>query len=529
MDVSLQPSRCSISRPVPALVAMSLAAGASTASAGEMPAAVAPAPATLPATSPTVEELTTPVARVLSIDAAVQEALRRNPTLEDASAAIRRAQAVLAEARALSLPRLDGDARFTLQGPIPTFTFTQPSTMPGQPGRSQEISFGKPFTRSFSIAGTYEVDVVGRQRFSREAAGRGVNVARGAFYQTQNELVYAVQNIYIAALRARELIGVYEEALRNAQEQLRVAQAQLRAGTAPEFDVLRASVQVANVRQNQVAAAATHRRTLANLVQLLGVDPQARLELVPLDLPPEPDAVALAAAREALEPGPAAPQPERRPGDVRVPPGAPDPGGALPRTLEAALSEAFSRRPEVYRAEWARRAAESRARLQRTGNLPSVGLTAGFAYNPDQAGLAVETQSWSLVANVTIPIWDAGLTRARARQAQADVASAAAQLRQAQDVVAQEVKQAQIDLEEAAQRRRAASANTAQAREALRVARVRYNAGLAPNVEVTDAEAALTLARSNEVNASYDSLSALASLNRALGRYAVEALAQILR
>src|SRR3712207_7540239 len=53
-----------------------------------------------------------------------------------------------------------------------------------------------------------------------------------------------------------------------------------------------------------------------------------------------------------------------------------------------------------------------------------------------------------------------------------------------------------------------------------------YTAGLAPNVEVTDAEAALTQARANEVNAAYDYVAALANLNRSLGRYASDTLAR---
>ena len=127
-----------------------------------------------------------------------------------------------------------------------------------------------------------------------------------------------------------------------------------------------------------------------------------------------------------------------------------------------------------------------------------------------------------------MPLFDAGLTRARTRQARADLQTASSQLRAARNTVAEEVKQTLIDMEEARERRVSAAANSRQAREALRIARVRYNAGLAPNVEVTDAEAALTQARSNEVNAGYDYLAALANLNRSLGRYASSTLALLL-
>jgi outer membrane protein TolC len=447
---------------------------------------------------------------MLSLDQAVQIALQANPGLTEAQAAVRRAEAVVAEARSFQLPRLDGDAQFTLQGPIPEFTITTPSPTPGAPPVERTIPFGRTFTKNFSITGTFDPDPFGRLRANTRAARRQVNVSRGTLYTTRNELVFAVQNVYLAALRSQELINVAREAVEAAREQLRVAEAQLRAGTAPEFDVLRARVQVQNLLQNQVTAEANFRRTASMLSRILSLNPQQRLELVPVALPPESDALVEATAMQAIETPPAL-----------AAPGA-APGAPIPTALETALGEAFSSRPEIYRSEWARRAAEARVQFERRGRYPSLGLTAGFQYNPDQTGLAVQTKTWSIIANVTVPIWDAGLAQARTRQARADVAAAAAQLTAARDTVAEEVKIALEDLRDAAERRRSASANVTEAREALRIARVRYTAGLAPNVEVTDAEAALTQARSNEVNAAYDLLAALANLNRSLGRYVGE-------
>jgi outer membrane protein TolC len=490
------------SRFTAALSALPLLAAAGVPAAAQQPAT--PAPAAAPGT---------PATRVLALDEAVQLAIRQNPTLEEATAAVRRAEAVVAEVRSFQLPRLDGNAQFTVQGPIPTFMFTSPSTVPGQPGRTQEIAFGKTFTRNFSIAGSYNPDPFGRLGNQREAARRQVNVARGGYYTAQNELVFAVQNVYLTALRAQELVKVQQEALEAAQEQLRVAEAQLRAGTAPEFDVLRARVQVENIRQNLVSAGANVRRAVASLSRLLSIDATSTVELVPVSLPEGAGGVAATTAREVL---------------------TPLAGGAVvaaptPTTVEAALSQAFTQRPEVYRAEWARRAAEAVVKFERKGRLPDVSLTAGGFYNPDVTGFAAIDKSWSVIANVAIPIWDAGLSRARTRQAQADVDAAAARLGSARDQVAEDVKTSLVDVEDASERRRTAVANVGQAREALRIAQVRYTAGLAPNVEVTDAEAALTLARGNAVNADYDYIAALAALNRALGAYAGDALAEMRR
>jgi outer membrane protein TolC len=277
--------------------------------------------------------------------------------------------------------------------------------------------------------------------------------------------------------------------------------------------VLRARVQVENIRQNLVSAGANVRRAVASLSRLLSIDATSTVELVPVSLPEGAGGVAATTAREVL---------------------TPLAGGAVvaaptPTTVEAALSQAFTQRPEVYRAEWARRAAEAVVKFERKGRLPDVSLTAGGFYNPDVTGFAAIDKSWSVIANVAIPIWDAGLSRARTRQAQADVDAAAARLGSARDQVAEDVKTSLVDVEDASERRRTAVANVGQAREALRIAQVRYTAGLAPNVEVTDAEAALTLARGNAVNADYDYIAALAALNRALGAYAGDALAEMRR
>jgi len=449
--------------------------------------------------------------RVLGLDEAVQLAIRQNPTLDEATAAIRRAEAVVAEVRSFQLPRLDGNARLTVQGPIPVFTFTSQPTTPGGPVRTQEIAFGKTFTRNFSISGTYDPDPFGRIRSQREIAQRQVNVSRGTYYSAQNELVFAVQNVYLSGLRAQELVGVQREALSAAQEQLRVAEAQLRAGTAPEFDVLRAKVQVENTRQNLVSAEATVKRTIASLARLLSLEANVPVELVPVALPANAEGVAGDTARRLLDPLTESDQA----------------AAAVPTTLDAALQQAFTGRPEVYRAEWARRAALARVDFERKGRLPDVTLSANGFFDPDVTGFAAIDKSWSIVANIAIPIWDAGLSRARTNQAKADVAAASAQLKSARDEVIEDVKTALIDVENAMDRRRTAEANVEQAREALRIARVRYTAGLAPNVEVTDAEAALTQARANTVNAAYDYISALAALNRALGSYAGDALAAL--
>jgi OMF family outer membrane factor len=81
-----------------------------------------------------------------------------------------------------------------------------------------------------------------------------------------------------------------------------------------------------------------------------------------------------------------------------------------------------------------------------------------------------------------------------------------------------EVTQALLNITESQERLRTTAKDVEQAREALRLAGVRYKAGVSTAIEVTDAEVALTQVLSNRVSALYDYQLALASYRRALGR-----------
>jgi len=80
-----------------------------------------------------------------------------------------------------------------------------------------------------------------------------------------------------------------------------------------------------------------------------------------------------------------------------------------------------------------------------------------------------------------------------------------------------EVRQAVLNILNAQERLAAAEKGVDQAREALRLANVRFEAGVSTAVEVSDAQVALTDAQTNLVNAMNDYRQALARYERAIG------------
>ena len=194
--------------------------------------------------------------------------------------------------------------------------------------------------------------------------------------------------------------------------------------------------------------------------------------------------------------------------------------------FDADLKEALAQRPEIKEANATIEAAKKGITLARRSELPSFNLSWSYLYAPNAGGSNPLVHTWEAQAVFSVPIFDGGVSRARKREAQGQLAGAEVFERQAVDQVTLEVEQAYLSVNEARQRIDVANQSLSQANEAFSLAKVRYvagvssHAGISPLLELSDAQSALTLAESNQVNALYDYNSAKARLDRSLGRFA---------
>jgi outer membrane protein TolC len=138
-------------------------------------------------------------------------------------------------------------------------------------------------------------------------------------------------------------------------------------------------------------------------------------------------------------------------------------------------------------------------------------------YDADPSSFGGQRETWDASAALSLPLFDSGQTRGRVKQARADLESAREAEQQMHNLVMLEVRQAHLSILEAQERMRVAEKDVEQAREALRLAQIRYQSGISTSVEVTDAEVALAQSRTSQVNAFYDYLLARARLQKAVG------------
>jgi outer membrane protein TolC len=185
-----------------------------------------------------------------------------------------------------------------------------------------------------------------------------------------------------------------------------------------------------------------------------------------------------------------------------------------PTALEPALERALATRPEMLAAGFAVDASKARVELAEAQDNPSLHFQTDFisrTANAIQPG-----NSWQAGVYFSLPLFDGGVSEAKANQAREVVVQLEAIRDNLKRQVSLEVESLYLDLVSRWQRVDVARKEAAAAEEAARVARLRYLEGISSNVERLDAESALTSAQLDLAGARYQYLAGLARWRRAV-------------
>jgi multidrug efflux system outer membrane protein len=124
---------------------------------------------------------------------------------------------------------------------------------------------------------------------------------------------------------------------------------------------------------------------------------------------------------------------------------------------------------------------------------------------------------WNVAAAVSQPIFAGGRLEARSAAAEARERALVAQYQQSVRIAFSEVRSALIAQSRARESYEAESARASALAQTLRLARLRYNNGIASQLDVIDAERGLLAARIARIEALRAHRAAVADLFRALG------------
>ncbi len=396
------------------------------------------------------------MARV-SFSDAVARALRANPGVASALAQVRRAEALVTQARAGLLPTVTANAVYTRLDADRTLN-DRVIAGADQLSANAQVSVPVVALRAWTALGR---------------AGLQVDAARATADDARRIVAAAAARAYLAVSSQHRVVATTERALANATEHRDFARARFDGGIGNRVDVVRASQDVASI----TATRATQRAALSRMQEALGV-------LLGSDAPV--DAV----------------------DDIETP--------TLP-PLDRALSETRTR--SDVRATSARAAAAERAArdmwAEYTPTLAAVFQP--FYQNP--ATLTQPVTGWQAQVVFSWVLFDGGARYGVARERAALRDDALAQVEAATRQARAEVRAAFATIREADAAADASREASTLADEALDLANTAYRAGATSNLEVIDALRRARDARAAANSADDNAREARLNLLIAAGRF----------
>lgn len=414
----------------------------------------------------------------LTLQDSIRIALQNSRSLRSVLQDERKANARVREAKGAGLPQLDVSANYRRLDRVPKAKFPSFDPVTGT-FTFNEIEIQPIDSGTATVSLSQLVDISGVVRTATDAASLYSRIANLDVQRTRNEVVLQVKQAFYDVLRAQELVKVAEEALQNAEVRRRLAQAAVDTGVSPKLDVMRADAAVAAAQQAVITARNALQLAKSAFNNVLGRRVDEPVELLPVE--------------------------------EQVP---------EPADFNQYLQEALAKRPEMIQANLGISLAEKQITAAKRDQLPTVVVRGQWDFNLKTSTFQPRESSFTTIAAVQFKIWDSGQTQGRVEQARADVDKAKITIENVREGIALEVRNAYLGLQEAREKVSAAEKGLQAATESLRVARLRYEAGVSNQLELSDAELAYTQAEQNLVNARYDLRVAWARLEKAMGRYA---------
>jgi outer membrane protein TolC len=425
----------------------------------------------LPAASPFMGGLPDPAASPqvlqLSIGEAIRRALDHNLGVLQAEERIDRAQGARWLALSELLPHVN--ASFTgsrRKNNLEAFGFPLRGEFPRIVGPFNVFD-----ARVFLSQAIVDVSAINGNRAERH----NIAAARHDYRSARDLVVLVSASLYLQALASSARVETARAQLETAQALHTQAQDLRQSGIIAGIDVVRAEVRLSSDRQRATAANNEFQKAKLQLARVIGL-PIGQEFMLSDQLPLVP---------------------------------APD------MNVEEALARAYRERPDFLAAQERVEAAEASLRSVRTDRLPSVHLNADYGTIGLALGTALPT--FNVTAALSVPLFEGGRIQGRTTMAEAELKHRQTELEDLRAEIYYDVRSAFLDLQATDEELQTATRARELAAQQLTQSRDRFAAGVAGNVEVIQAQEAVTLASEQYISALYGFNVAKALLARSLG------------
>ena len=283
----------------------------------------------------------------------------------------------------------------------------------------------------------------------------------------RQELIFKVTESYYRVLQAEGMKKVSEQALTQIKAHLETSRSLLEEGMIAPIDLNRINSQLSHLEHNLIRAENGYMMAAYNLNSTLGIPLQTSIQL-----------------RNTLS------------------------YEACDITLDEALDSARQHRPEMHNVNEQRVIMKGMVDIAKSNRKPQVVMNM-------ESGLA----GWKVAVIGEVSIFDGGVNKSKIKQAELNLSQVEQSKKQLEQLIEFEVRSLFLNMKEAEKLFRVTEQGIKDSKESFRIAQVKYNEGIATNIEVIDAQSALIEAETNHLNALYDYNTSRAALIKAMGLF----------
>lgn len=396
------------------------------------------------------------------LDSAIEIALQNNRTIKGAVQGVAKADAAVWQARTAASSKVTANATKTKLDE--DYKVTSPLTEQNSANLTltQPLFLGK------------------ADRAGIASARLGRDIAKSSMTLTKQNIIKAVSLAYYNWLYAREVEKVGQQDLELAQAHYDLVNKRFQAEQTSKYELLRADVKLASNKSTYIGAKNDSLTARLDLLKLLALPMDTELET--------------SAALEIVE--------------------------IHPDVLDD-LEKAVDVREDMKIAKIKQKVARQALVAARANGLPSVVVNAQYGSQKPMAAHGKVNESddyWNASVALSMPIFDASLTRAKIKDANAGIKDAENNYEEAKEKTELEVYQSALNLQTAIEILASQKENLKQAEETLRLAKVRYENGLFTQIDLFDAENAWSNAKLVYLKAIFNHHSARLAYLLAVGK-----------
>lgn len=402
----------------------------------------------------------------LSLKILIEEIIKNHPSVKEAEETLKNADARISLARTGYYPVIDASAGFSNIGPVLKIEIPQIGKMQLYP------------ENNYSGAVNYRQIIYdfGRTRQNVELETGNKTLSTQTLELVKQKMSLAAINGYYAILYLQEAVKIKNEQLATLEEHLRYIRTMQATGSATDYQILSTEVRISAAQSQKTDLLYSLTVQQAYMGALIGIEKFNR-------------------------------------------PVMKDLGIELPLINTGSLQQyALLHRGEILISKENASLAELQYQLLRTANKPLISMTmAGGVKNGYQPDLNTLRANYSAAFGISIPIFDGMKTKYKLRQAQSVINNTGYETENIRRSIISEIQEAQSYLESAAQKISQSALQFEQARKAYELAGISFRSGTITNLEVLDANTAVSESRLILLKSRIDYAAGVYRLKAALG------------